>query len=259
MSQDANKDGNKTSWLRIILVIVAFLTSILGILTGANNNSGEDFYSFKNNEEVTGTAVAMVTYVIDGDTVEVEDINTGEVFRVRYLGVDTPEMDGEDYETCFADEAKDRNEELVLDEKVMLEFDKDKYDQYGRTLAYVYTLDLNGKKDVFVNLNLLEEGYGRFYLDKQNTLYQEDLMEGALAGQEDYEGLWGSCGEDRFDNDCMIKGNVDVMGAKYYHLPDDKYYDDTIVNLDKEDQWLCTIEEAETKSFERANELLQEE
>lgn len=50
----------------------------------------------------------------------------------------------------------------------------------------------------------------------------------------------------------MIKGNVDRMGQKYYHLPGDKYYSQTEVNLLKEDQWLCTIEEAEAKNFQRA-------
>jgi micrococcal nuclease len=243
----------KTDWVKLIGLFLAFLIAVLAIL---KNGDDIDFYNkisnYSGSGEVTGTSLAQVTDIIDGDTIEVKDLSTGEVFKVRYLGIDTPEFDGLDYETCFANEAKERNEELLSEEKVMLEFDRDKYDQYGRTLAYVYTLNEDGEKDVFVNLNLLEEGYGRFYLDKQNTLYQDELMEAEMGAQEDFAGLWGTCGEDRFDNECVIKGNVDVTGNKYYHLPEDKYYDDTIVNLDKEDHWLCTIEEAEAKNFDRA-------
>jgi len=63
--------------------------------------------------------------------------------------------------------------------------------------------------------------------------------------------------EDRFDGNCLIKGNTSFEGSsakygKYYHLPGDKYYSSTVVNPLKEDQWLCTIEEAEAKNFHRA-------
>jgi len=78
-------------------------------------------------------------------------------------------------------------------------------------------------------------------------------MEATLEAQRGFRGIWGSCGEDRFGGKCVIKGNVDENGHKYYHLPEDKYYDATIVNLDKEDQWLCSVEEAEAKNFNRAN------
>ena len=233
----------KTNLLKILLELLTVVLFMFGI----NLYQNQPYFS-----EIEEPKEVKIEEVIDGDTIRVKDVDSNEVFRVRYLGVDTPELDGLDYESCFGLQAKERNEELVLDQNLILEFDKDKYDQFGRTLAYVYTLDSNGEKDVFVNLDLLEEGYGRFYLDKQNTAYQEELMEAAMEAQEDFAGLWGSCGEDFFYNDCMIKGNVDAVGAKYYHLPEDKYYDDTIVNLDKEDQWLCTIEEAEAKNFDRA-------
>ena len=190
-----------------------------------------------------------VIEVIDGDTIRVENIETGEEFRVRYLGIDTPELDGLDYESCFADSAMEKNEELVAGGKLTLEFDIDRYDRFGRTLAYVWTED-----KTFVNLELVEEGYARFYLDKQNTEYQDELMRGALEAQSDFRGIWGACGEDRYNGECVIKGNADGTGRKYYHLPGDKYYEKTIVNLDKEDQWLCTIEEAEAKNFKHALE-----
>jgi len=182
----------------------------------------------------------------------VRDSETDEIFTVRYLGIDTPELDGPDYESCFGLQAKEKNEELVLDEKLILEFDRDRYDRFGRTLAYVFVLDELGEKGTFVNLELLEQGYARFYLDKQNTFWQDEFVQAALAAQEDFSGLWGSCGELQFADECVIKGNIDRLGQKYYHLPGDKYYSQTEINLLKEDQWLCTIDEAEAKNFQRA-------
>jgi len=244
------KKKNK-SLLKILLGILVVLISFLGILLGVDFGSDE----FNSSE----TTRVEVIEVIDGDTIRVRDLETDDIFRVRYLGIDTPELDGLGYETCFADEAMEKNEELVLDQRLMLEFDRDKYDRFGRTLAYVYTLDEDGEKDVFVNLELLQEGYARFYLDKQNTLRQDELIEAALGAQEDFSGLWGSCGEDQFDGECVIKGNIgrsdEKYYEKYYHLPGDKYYSATKINL-LGDQWLCTTEEAEAKNFQRA---LQEE
>jgi len=231
---------NKKSLLKIVLGLVALLFSLLGY----NLYQGE--LSFPESTKIETEEVT------DGDTIRVRDLETGETFSVRYLGIDTPELSGPDYETCFSGRAKERNEELVLGQKLVLEFDIDKFDRFGRTLAYVYTLDELGEKDVFVNLRLLEEGFARFYLDSQNTLYQDEFVQTALSAQESFSGLWGSCGEPQYGGECIIKGNVDRLGQKYYHLPGEKYYSDTTINLLKEDQWLCTIEEAEAKNFHHA-------
>lgn len=222
----------KKSLTQLILTFLLILLSFLGI----------NFY-----QDEQQTTKVEVLQIIDGDTILVKDLQTGETFKVRYLGIDTPELEGDDYKTCFSQQAKERNEELVSDKVLTLKFDADKYDQYGRTLAYAYAQD-----ETFVNLKLIEEGYARFYLDKQNTLYQNELSEASLIAQEEFKGLWGLCGEEEFNNECVIKGNIDRLGNKYYHLPDDKYYSQTEINPLKEDQWLCTIEEAEAKNFKRA-------
>lgn len=228
--------------LKILFGFLAVLLSLLGV----------DFYQDQLYVTETKTTIVKMEEVIDGDTIRVRDFQTDEIFRVRYLGIDTPELDGLDYESCFGEQAKEKNEDLVLDQKLILEFDIDRYDRFGRTLAYVYISDELEERGTFVNLELLQEGYARFYLDKQNTLYQDELVQAALSAQEDFSGLWGSCGEAQFDEECVIKGNIDRLGQKYYHLPGDKYYSQTEINLLKEDQWLCTIEEAEAKNFQRA-------
>jgi len=231
---------NRKGLLKILLGLLAVLLSLLGL-----NLYQDQPYSSEAQE-------VEVEEVIDGDTIRVRDLQTDEIIRVRYLGIDTPELEGPDYESCFSSQAKEKNEDLVLDQKLILEFDIDRYDRFGRTLAYVYTLDELGEKETFVNLELLEEGYARFYLDKQNTLQQAELVQAALSAREGFSGLWGSCGEAQFDGKCLIKGNIDRLGQKYYHLPGDKYYSQTKINLLEEEEWLCTVEEAEAKNFQRA-------
>lgn len=231
---------NSKNFLKIILGFLIFLAYFIGVSVGERQ---ADFSEIE---------IVELREVIDGDTIRVENIESNEVFKVRYLGIDTPEMEGESYETCFEEEAKEKNEELVSGKKLLLEYDRDRYDQFGRNLAYVYTLNEEGEKETFVNLNLLEEGYARFYLDKQNTLFQEEFIEASNEAHENFLGLWGVCGEEQYDRKCVIKGNVDERGKKFYHLPGDKYYSHVVIRLSKENQWLCTIEEAESKNFQWA-------
>ena len=84
--------------------------------------------------------------IVDGDTVDVAI--DGQTYRIRYIGVDTPERGQPGY---F--EAKEANEALVSGKKVTMEMDVSESDRYGRLLRYVY-LD-----DVMVNATLVEKGY----------------------------------------------------------------------------------------------------
>lgn len=58
-----------------------------------------------------------VTKIIDGDTIEV--MGAYETFRVRYIGMNTPETEkpGQKLE-CYANEAKYRNEELISESDI---------------------------------------------------------------------------------------------------------------------------------------------
>lgn len=89
---------------------------------------------------------ARVTRVIDGDTIDVRIGDSG--YRVRYIGVNTPERD----EACYA-EATDANAILVRDQTVTLVKDTSETDQYGRLLRYVYV------GDTFVNASLVRDGW----------------------------------------------------------------------------------------------------
>lgn len=96
-----------------------------------------------------------VARVIDGDTIE---LVTGE--KVRYIGVDTPELNGvgSTDDECLAWASKVRNEQLIQSGQVRLVSDSsvDK-DAYGRLLRYAYA------GNTFVNGQLANEGLGKAF------------------------------------------------------------------------------------------------
>jgi len=89
---------------------------------------------------------ARVVNIVDGDTIDV--LIGGQEFRLRYIGMDTPERG----ELGFA-EATDANAALVSGKAVTLEKDISETDRFGRLLRYVY---VDGE---MVNAALVEEGY----------------------------------------------------------------------------------------------------
>ena len=89
------------------------------------------------------TDTVTVSKVVDGDTVELSDGR-----RVRYIGLNTPERDQPYYQ-----EATEANRQLVEGRQVRLEFDQDTFDQYGRTLAYVWV------EGQMANLTMLRQGF----------------------------------------------------------------------------------------------------
>ena len=100
----------------------------------------------------------IVTGVVDGDTIDVTI--RGLTFRVRYLGIDTPETRNPD--TGIERGGKDasaRNLELVRGQRVTLVSDPadNDMDAYGRLLRYVIA------GDVFVNYQLVREGLARLF------------------------------------------------------------------------------------------------
>jgi micrococcal nuclease len=75
-----------------------------------------------------------VARVVDGDTLLLEH-----GIRVRFLGVNTPEIAHDDQpEEPLGQEAREFTRRFLEGKSVTLEYDQEREDQYGRTLAYVY-------------------------------------------------------------------------------------------------------------------------
>ncbi len=137
-------------------------------------------------DEGSASAAAVVTRVVDGDTVEAQI--GGRVEDVRYIGVDTPETvkPGEPVE-CFGPQASSFNHRLVEGRRVRLVFGVERRDQYGRLLAYVYL------GDRFVNAELVRRGLARTLFIPPNVRFEERLKRLEIAAARAGRGLWGAC------------------------------------------------------------------
>lgn len=112
--------------------------------------------------------------VIDGDTIELANGS-----RVRYLGIDTPEV-GEYYGA----EATAKNKGLVEGKVVELQRGKRDQDKYDRLLRYVY---IDG---IFVNAELVAQGYAKAYIFDPNERYSQVLVQLEQYAKMKNRGLW---------------------------------------------------------------------
>jgi micrococcal nuclease len=137
-------------------------------------------------KNVQTTKMYDVVDVVDGDTIDIA-IN-GKKERVRYIGMDTPEIvDSTKLKSCFGVEASKRNSELVRGKKVALVKDVSERDKYGRLLRYVY---VDGE---FVNLELVQEGFARSLTISPDVAHSNVFMTAERSAREKNLGLWATC------------------------------------------------------------------
>jgi micrococcal nuclease len=122
---------------------------------------------------------ARVTYVVDGDTIEVA--LDGRTYRLRYIGMDTPERDERFYR-----ESTNRNRQLVGGQTVYLEKDVSETDRYGRLLRYVYLAD--GR---MVNELLVHEGLAQAATFPPDVRHADRFRAAQRAAQRAERGMWG--------------------------------------------------------------------
>ena len=136
----------------------------------------------------------LVRTVIDGDTIEV--LRNDEVLRVRFKGIDTPELYGDAGPEAFAQDAKDFVWASIGNSKVELEFDSacgdspfiTCFDGYGRLLAYVRTEDYDDLAQ-----EILKRGFGEVYRYQNEVFDRLGTYQAAEASaQRDRAGIWSN-------------------------------------------------------------------
>jgi len=120
---------------------------------------------------------ARVTEVIDGDTITIEG-----GYRVRYIGIDTPEIHPS--AEPFGMAAWQTNRRLVEGKEVRLEKDVSETDKYGRLLRYIYV------DDIFVNAELVRQGLARAEAYPPDTKYQNYLEQMEIESRQAGRGMW---------------------------------------------------------------------
>jgi len=133
---------------------------------------------------------ALVTRVVDGDTIEVHFRQRN--LTVRLIGVDTPEsvMPGEPVQ-CYALAASRFTTRQLDGERVRLEFDVERTDPYGRTLAYVWL-----GRELF-NEMLVREGYAFVTTYPPNARYEARFLRAQRQARAAGRGVWGRCVAER--------------------------------------------------------------
>jgi len=128
-----------------------------------------------------------VERVVDGDTIHTSP-SVGGPDGVRFIGVDTPEtVDPNEPVEPYGPEASAFTKEQLEGERVVLTFDQDRTDQYGRALAYVR---LGGQGETF-NETLLRQGYGQLEIVSPNDRYEETFSQAQETARRAHRGIWG--------------------------------------------------------------------
>ena len=159
------------------LVVLLALACVLALLSAPSSST-------PSSDGFTGPVVRTV----DGDTIYVR-LASG-VEKVRYIGIDTPEVH---HPTRGAEpggrEATRLNRRLVGDRPVRLEPDVQLRDRYGRLLAYVWVKRADGV-EVMVNAELVRLGYAAVMTVPPNVRHAELFRKLAADARENHRGLW---------------------------------------------------------------------
>lgn len=177
------KKPNFLFWSGILLVSIG-----VGIFYVKNHQSivvlNSTSVSHNLNSPTPSFSYAKVTKIIDGDTFV---IDTGQ--HVRYIGVNTPEIETNE---CYATEAGEINEDMIIGREVRLEKDTSDTDKYGRLLRYVY-VDEGSDGWEMVNNELVKIGLAKVETVPPDTKHKNDFANSENYAKENKLGLWGKC------------------------------------------------------------------
>lgn len=133
-----------------------------------------------------------VSWIYDGDTLKIDGIG-----KVRLLGIDTPETEDSPRDRYLRQQgvksptlrriaatALKFNIAEVKGKRVSLQFEGERHDRFGRTLAYVYLPD-----GTLLNRLLLEKGYAVVYRRFDFGL-KKDFLRAEAAARQQRVGVW---------------------------------------------------------------------
>ena len=134
--------------------------------------------------------------------------------KIRMLGVAAPEIaSGEETSECYGDAASDFLRELILDQDVELQFDRECTDMFQRTLSWVVLrgddpqvagwlqevemtgLQTDGSYEFLVNELLVQMGYAEVFRGEVDVSerYSEQMEVAEDNAELRQLGLWAAC------------------------------------------------------------------
>jgi micrococcal nuclease len=134
--------------------------------------------------------LVRVGSVVDGDTMSVTGVSETLDTRVRFIGVDAPEIahDG-DPADCYSSEAAEFSR-MLRGHLVWLTFDESCLDPYDRLLAYVHIGP--GVQDLWER-QLLRRGLARVLIVGRNDALASQFEADVGIAERDGVGLWTAC------------------------------------------------------------------
>ena len=131
--------------------------------------------------------MATVTRVVDGDTAHV--LFRGQDVTIRFIGVDTPETvaPGQPIE-CYGPESSRFTTNELTGRTVRLEFDVERIDPFGRTLAYLWMPDGS-----MFNETLVREGFATVATYPPDVRYVDRFDVAQRSARAADRGMWGAC------------------------------------------------------------------
>lgn len=169
-----------------VLILVVFLA---GFILGDSFPLSQPGGDFPLPPQPASCDKAIVTNVIDGDTLDIQDDS-----RIRLLGINTPEK-GQYYYS----EATDRLIELVEGKEVCLDRDKTDKGKYGRLLRHIF---LEGEN---INLLLVREGYANVYFVSPDVTYLDEFNAAEQYADDNNLGIWDK------------SSYTDCIGIPFFH------------------------------------------
>jgi len=114
--------------------------------------------------------------------------------------------------------------------------------------------------DLFVNLELVKQGFAASYTYSPDVKYQEEILMAERQAREANRGLWGACPlvsptispQGTRKDGCDIKGNISAAGEKIYHLPGCGSYTKTQIDESRGERWFCSEQEAQATGWRKA-------
>jgi len=150
---------------------------------------------------------AVVVRVVDGDTL-IADID-GDETMIRLLNIDTPETKDPNLPVqCLGPEASDfLAERLPEGTEIELEYDEEREDRYGRTLAGVF------ESDSLINAEIAAAGLGVPVLFEPNDRFLADVERAAEDAEAEELGLYSA------EISCSLPAQVEQMAQTLEAIP----------------------------------------
>ena len=156
---------------------VPIIAIVLALLVWAAREFGPDLFR---TAPWPGSEWRTVVRVVDGDTLLLDGDE-----RVRLIGIDTPEtVDPRRPVQYFGKEAAAFTRRMAEGKRVRLDYDQERTDRYGRTLAYVFLED-----GTFLNAEIIRQGYAHAYT-RFPFQYSDQFRAYEREAREQRRGLW---------------------------------------------------------------------